>query len=571
MNPPGGRIFAACSLFLLVGCSSRKPIAMRGDGGPAVEVVDAEKHAPGRVKPPLVDEQEPDDAVASAQPMTPGSGIRGFVGAPKTDKGKPAGDEDYFSWMVPGGAAAPDMGFDYARVELTGVPGLDLALEVLDGDGKRLVSVNDGGPGEPEIIPNVGVDPAHTYYLRVREVGVPHGDPTHAYELTVQSWPTAAGEEREPNDDPAHATAVALTKGTSGEATGFFGKKRDEDWLRLSLAGVPATDGHATLRLELVPVDGVAAAIKVQGDPTPSPAPTAKTTPTVKPDKPTQFAEARAGKNEELRLRNVGVDVAGGAVMIALRATDGRSTEARWQIRLGLEPPLDGAEREPNGDVAHATPLVLAGGTTGQLAGFLWPGDTDVYRVSGATPESFVTVEVEGVDKVDLKLERLSADGKSQARADDAAAGQGEALPPARLGDGLFRVSARAHDTAFDAPYRIIATVVTPAPDDEREPNDNAAAATPWLPGAAAMHGRLAPRGDEDWYALSGDGSTAGAKVDGPIPATARIVDESRLPVGPNVALVAGKRYYLVVKATSDKAANARDPYTVTLSHAALP
>ncbi len=196
-------------------------------------MVDAEKHAPGRVKLPLIDEQEPDDSVASAQPMTPGSGIRGFMGAPKTDAAKPAGDEDVFSFMAPGVAGAADMGFQYARVELTGVPGLDLALDVLDGDGKRLVTVNDGGPGEGEIIPNVGVDAAHTYYLRVHENGAPHGDPGHAYELTVQSWPASAGEEREPNDDPAHATAIKLTSGTTGEATGFFGKKRDEDWLRL--------------------------------------------------------------------------------------------------------------------------------------------------------------------------------------------------------------------------------------------------------------------------------------------------------------------------------------------------
>ncbi len=565
MTPFAGRVLAACSFLCLAHCSSRKPIAVHGDGGPSVEVVEAEKRAPDRVKLPLVDEQEPDDTVGSAQPMTPGSGIRGFMGAPKAAGAKTVGDDDYFSWMAPGAAVAPDMGFSYARVELTGVAGLDLALDVLDGDGKRLMSVNDGGPGEPEIIPNVGVDPAHTYYLRVHEAGVAKGDPAHPYELTVQAFPAAAGEEREPNDDPAHATSVKLSNGTSGDATGFFGKKRDEDWLRLSLAGVPATDGHATLRIELVPVDGVAVALKVQADNAAAPA----TKPSAA-DKAAVFAEARAGKNEELRLRNVGVDVAGGTALIALRATEGRSTETRWQVRLGLEPPLDGAEREPNGDVAHATPLVLNGGT-GQLAGFLWPGDNDVYRITGATPDSFVTVEVEGVDKVDLKLERIGADGKTQAKADDAPAGQGELLPPAKLGDGLVRVSARAHDTAFDAPYRIIATVVTPAPDEEREPNDNAATATPWLPGATAMHGRLAPRGDEDWYAVTGDGSPTTARVDGPIAAGARIVDEGRLPVGPNVALTTGKRYFLVVKATSEKAANAREPYTVTLSHAALP
>jgi hypothetical protein len=234
-------------------------------------------------------------------------------------------------------------------------------------------------------------------------------------------------------------------------------------------------------------------------------------------------------------------------------------------LRLGVEPPLDGAEREPNQDPGHATALALSGGT-GQLSGFLWPGDADVYRVQGAAPNDFVSFDVEGVDKVDLKLERLGADGKPFLKADDAGVGQGESLPPARLGDGLVRVSARAHDTAFDAPYRLTATVANPAPDEEREPNGDPASATPWLPGAAAMHGRLAPRGDEDWYALSGDGNPVSARVEGPLPATARIVDEARKPVPAGTPLAAGRRYFVVVKAASERAANARDLYTVTLA-----
>ena len=115
--------------------------------------------------------------------MEPGKGVRGTITAK---------DNDVFSWMDPG--VPRDMGgFDYARVELTGVPGIDLAIDVLDGDGKRVMTVNDGGPGEYEVIPNVGVEPAHTYYFRVHEAGPPKGDATHAYELTVQTWPAAVG------------------------------------------------------------------------------------------------------------------------------------------------------------------------------------------------------------------------------------------------------------------------------------------------------------------------------------------------------------------------------------------
>ncbi|HEX8954131.1 MAG TPA: hypothetical protein VF945_19885, partial [Polyangia bacterium] len=477
-------------LALLIGCNHRKPIAVRGDLGPSVEVVDPTAQRPTSApKQPLVDEKEPDDDVAHAQPMEPGKGIRGTITAK---------DVDVFSWMDPG--APRDMGgFDYARIELTGVPAIDLALDVLDGDGKRLLTVNDGGPGEYEVIPNVGVDPAHTYYLRVHEVGAQKGDPDHAYELTVTTWKAADSDEREPNDDAAHATPVKLTSGTSGDVSGFFGRKHDEDWLSLSLAGVPAKDGRATLRLELAPPPDVATSLKVTA-----------------PGKKELFAEARGAKNDELRLRNVGVDTAAGAALIALRAVDGKSTEARWVLRVGVEPPLDGAEREPNNDVAHATPLTLQG-STAQVAGFLWPGDVDVYRVAGAAPEAQLAFDVDGVDKVDLKLERLGADGKAWVRADDGPVGQGETLPPAKAGDALVRVSARARDTAFDAPYRLTVTMTQPPPDEEREPNDGMTTATPWLPGAAQMHGRLAPRGDEDWYAFAATATPANAHFNGPM------------------------------------------------------
>jgi hypothetical protein len=528
-------------VLLVVGCEHRKPIKVHGDLGPSVEVVEPDKRPPDRPKQALIDEKEPDDDVAHAQPMEPGKGVRGTITAK---------DNDVFSWMDPG--APRDMGgFDVARVELTGVPGLDLAIDVLDGDGKRLLTANDGGPGEYEVIPNVAVEPAHTYYFRVHEVGTPKGDPNHAYELTVTTTAASAGDEREPNDDVAHATPVKLANGTTGDASGYFGRKRDEDWLSLSLAGVPAQNGRALLRLELAPAAEVASSLKVTSA-----------------DGKSVVAEARGAKNDELRLRNVGVDVASGVALIALRAVDGKSTEARWTLRIGVEPPLDGAEREPNNDVAHATPLTLQGGTA-QIAGFLWPGDADVYKVIGAAPEAQLMFEVDGVDKVDLKLERLGSDGKAWVRADDAGVGQGEVLPPAKAGEGLVRVSARARDTAFDAPYRLTVTMQQPVPDEEREPNDGPTTATPWLPGATMMKGRLAPRGDEDWYAFvataSGPGATASAHFGGPMPASVKIVDEGRKVMLPGTALVAGKKYFVVVKAAGDKASNAREPYTVTL------
>lgn len=525
------------------GCPRRKPLPLaKSDMGPAVEVVQAPTSPAQRSAPalPLGKEEEPNDTLATAQPLTMGGGIRGTLAEPHSTRGKLVGDVDLYSFMAPG--APSDMGsFAEVRLELTGVPGLALSLEVLDGDGKRLL-VRRGGVGAPIAIPNVAVEPAHTYYVRVREAKSPLGAKDQPYALTLQSAPAGSGEEREPNDTAAQASSIALTNGQSGQAQGLFGGARDEDWLQLSLDGLPAP--AAWLRLELVPPAGVTVSIKVEDA------------------KGQRLATTRGLRDAELRLRNVGLDPASGPVRIALLGLGG-GPEARWVLRYAVEPPLNGVEREPNDDPARATPLVLANGA-GSLAGFLWPGDRDCYRVSGAPAEAQLRFEVDGVEDVDLTLERVDSAGKVLSRADDNRVGQGEVLPPALWGDGLVRVSARVRDTAFDVPYHLTATVVPAAPDEEREPNDTAATATPFV--GTSMRGRLAPRGDEDWYAVTGTGVALTPRVDGPIPASARLVDGQRHSVVPGMALAEGQRYYLIVKAVSGRASNPNDLYTVTLS-----
>src|SRR5207253_796766 len=142
--------------------------------------------------------------------------------------------------------------------------------------------------------------------------------------------PAPGGDEREPNDDVAHATPLPALS----DASGFFGRKRDEDWLALPLAGAAGT-----LRIEVTPVEGVAAEVKlVAGD-----------------GKSAPLFTSRAGKGEELRLRNAPLPPAGPAWLV-LRAVDGRNADIRWSLHLQAEPALDGAEREPNDSTATANP-----------------------------------------------------------------------------------------------------------------------------------------------------------------------------------------------------------------------
>ena len=536
-------------VLALSGCPERrKPIAIHGDAGPAVVVVEPSALRPQSLlaQVVLVDEKEPDDDVAHAQPLEPGKGIKGTLAAAHLVKGKPASDEDFYSWTEGGSGSDGGASFHEARVTLGGVAGVDLILEALDGDGKRLVVANEGGAGEGEVIANLAVDPGHTYYLRVRAGGTPPSPSVESapYQLVMQSAPAPFGAEREPNDDAAHATTL---EGMS-EASGFFGRRRDEDWLRLPVHLAEGAAG-GILRVELGAVDGVAPQLKIANG-------------------AELLASARAPKGDELRLRNVGVPAGVETLLVDVKAAEGKNADARWLLKVGVEAPLDGAEKEPNDSVDKANP-VLAGQT---VAGFLWAGDADCFCLAD-DPANLVRIAVEGLEGVDLKLDRLGRDGKVTAHADDGGAGKPELLPPAP--GGCVRVTARARDVAFDAPYRLTFTAVPATPELEREPNNTAAQANHWPDGGALVRGWLSPRGDEDWFRFTAPAgkSKVTATVDGALPMVLKLSDENRAPLGPSTGkssaagpVVAGKSYLVSLRAESEKGADATNPYTITLA-----
>ena len=567
-RPAGAGLVVA--LLLAGGCGDRrKPISVKGDGGPSVVVVDPRKASPPPSLPPvaLVDESEPDDDQQHAQPIESQKGIRGTISAPKPGRGKQlVGDVDWYTWVEPGGAASPDGGaggeLHEARIELTGVPGVDLSLEALDGDGKRLVVASEGAVGEGEIIPSLVLEAGRSYYLRVRALNPVEG--AAPYQLVVRSQPLQPGSEREPNDDAAHATPLP----SISDATGSYGRRRDEDWLRLPPSPIPG----GTLRAELSPVDGVAPLLRIVTADATNP----KVAPVV-------LAEAKGSKGDELRMRNAPLPANG---FVVVKAQEGKNLDVKWTLKLYAEPPLDGAEREPNDTVAQANALAFQG--QAEVSGFLWPGDADVYRVTGVQPDALVTVTLDPLERVDLRLERLAPDGKSLVKADDGGAGKGERLPPWPGGDVILRVSGKPRDTAFDQPYHLVVSAQPGDRDIEREPNNTRESATAWLAGpltegrgaegavsvAPSMRGWLAPKGDEDWYRIQvPSGKSKVTVVASPPSLAVRILDENKAPIGPaepngraSGPVAAGHAYFVDVRTASDKAAPSSDPYTLTLS-----
>ena len=133
--------------------------------------------------------------------------------------------------------------------------------------------------------------------------------------------------------------------------------------------------------------------------------------------------------------------------------------ESRYHLRLTVEPELEDAEVEPNDDCAQASLLKLTavggGRSEGELAGFLWPGDLDCFRLRPPSPgpaEWQLKLSLPGGDcQAALELGRGS--DPTVKGTPDGAGG----LNVRARGELLVRVSSRDRKTCFDAPYKLSA------------------------------------------------------------------------------------------------------------------
>src|SRR6185369_1662739 len=106
-------------------------------------------------------EREPNDAPRQATLVARRSPVEGRIGK-KLENGGP--DLDYF--LVPGGK-----GDRVVTARLEGIPGVDMVLELYDGQGRSLAKCDDAGPGGGEWLQPVSVGPGEAYVL-VRQVWI---------------------------------------------------------------------------------------------------------------------------------------------------------------------------------------------------------------------------------------------------------------------------------------------------------------------------------------------------------------------------------------------------------------
>jgi hypothetical protein len=480
-----GRASARGLVLVLVlaplGCH-RNALPPRPDGA---AVVVAAPVLDGEVA--LAPEAEPNDTLATAQRLDLATAAARGVSAKLHEGQGKARDTDLYRIDIAapdGGAPPPPPAADGGpasapavvrrslRIDLRPEPLLAVSLDALDDSGQTLVAAGSGQAGEALAIPNLAVTPG-TYYVRVRPgatAGTAAAAGAGVYRLIARLGPLDPGAEVEPNGKPALATDLAA----DGEAVGYAGWRRDQDWYRVPVDGL--AEG-SVLSADLEPVPGLAASLLVYDS------------------VEQKLLESRGRKEERVALRNVRVPPGEPALYVVVRADSGWNGEVRYDLRLRTEVPKSGGEAEPNDDPAHAQPIA-----EGTLLGYLARGDTDVFRFTAAAPTE-LDVEVAPPERVDARLEILREDGAVLARSDTGKRREAERIPNLFVPGGavLIRVSAGKGDGNPDEPYRLSVTARPPEPDAEREPNDTADKATPLAVGARGG-GLIAPRGDVDFW-----------------------------------------------------------------------
>ncbi len=493
--------------------------------------------------PKRVTEVEPNDTPEQAMKLSESTLVDGTLAA---DPAKV--DED---WVLLT-SATPKV----VDLTVSGIPGGDVAFEVLDADANRMVAVNSEGLDKPERLPNLFLK--GKVYVKVTSAKKGAGG---AYRLTALFGEPIPGFEAEPNDRAVDATPVALGQSVSG----YLGHAGDEDWYRFEMPGAkeaapagpvdgaaaePASDGGAEVAdagpgaqdagaapAAMAPTGATDAGVVDAGPPGAGPAVEAPKT-ALKIDVSSVegvrfdvsvLSEAEAplfhvtGKDgDAITVRNVGVRAADRVVYVVVKsAVNGTGKDAKrsynpqraYSLTVEQEEAGASAEYEPNDDLMHATPLPR----DGYREGFLSPkGDVDDYVLKTDEP-LLAKVQLSGVERLDLMLSLVKPPekpGEAETvllKANDGAVKEPESMNNVLCtGECYFRVEGAPKKVDGKwvkdyenptTPYRLTISAVPDNGSEEREPNNTPETAMPIAFGRP-VRGTIHPKKDVDFYKL---------------------------------------------------------------------
>lgn len=387
------------------------------------------------------DEVEPNDGTEIATPLPLGSTARGRI--------DPDGDHDHYRIDVTAPGALV--------VELTGIDGVDLALEVDDATGTTIARSDRSGARVAEGIPNVGVTPGR-YIVTVRGKKIvppskkrgrrrrgkqPPADPgpqvpAPVYEITARVAPIAAAAEREPNDD--RGTAMDLIVGDT--VTGYVGWNGDDDVWKLSVETL--SDKNA-IDVEVSAVEDTALVVEVADG-------VGRT-----------LVTRKGGRGGALSLRGLVPVVPAGAPPFHYLTIKGDRSNPRtaYQLRVTAKLPEPDAEREPN-DTVETAMAVPADRTVVHAT---WsPGDVDCFVLAADPAARTLEITIDTPAEADLSAELLVGD-KVIAKAAQPGKGAAERVTGAVPAGAQPVIRVRGTDRSGEGAYDVtIAEGPAPAP-----------------------------------------------------------------------------------------------------------
>jgi hypothetical protein len=176
-------------------------------------------------------ESEPNNSSNQANDIRLGETMEGFF---QEDQ-----DEDYYKLIV------DKPGKNCIEVDLSGVPGVDSRLQIIDKDEHVLWDVNDGAEGEPESVKYFTVTEG-TYYIWIK---CDHKNTTNKYALSTRLLgPCEPNQEAEPNDNAKSANEIKLNVPIMGrinrsDDVDYYVLKVPEPGLDLFLSRVSGVPG----------------------------------------------------------------------------------------------------------------------------------------------------------------------------------------------------------------------------------------------------------------------------------------------------------------------------------------
>ena len=328
-------------------------------------------------------------------------------------------------------------GKNIIRIDLSGVPEVNVRLDVADETGTQLKSSNFTRKGEPESIINLGITKG-IYYLTA--VGY-EANQNDKYTLSTKLiGPWEVGKEFEPNDSYKQANEIRLGKPVQG----FFQAKNDPDWYKL----VIDRPGRSIIRVDLSGVPGVNSVLYINDS---------------KGNRVKRSDMQRQGEPEEI----INFGVTEGVYYIEITPNEKNENETYNLSTVLVGPWEEGLEFEPNDDRKKANEIKV----DSVIEGHIQPNnDRDYFLINLPEPgmDIFV-VELSSPTQANLHLELLDAEGKRIKSSNLGNKGVSEQIVKMKFSPGQYYIYAGSSDVIADTTYALRAGKPTVPPATEEE------------------------------------------------------------------------------------------------------